>query len=283
MAVTNSSTKYAIFADTHFGSGHTKIETAAHILNLRSQGYRMVFNGDTFDIWRDKECLETYKHILQPGDILIKGNHDWNAEVPEGVLDGGNGLTLRSGNKSFFVTHGDVVDFVYTFALLENTRHKQDKAIWLNLFSRVRPWVTEDVYPFYESMNRMPEWVVKAMEHNSGGFWGKLWAVAALVVLVTAGFYKKPDEVWNDVPTFSSDITDKHPRELAHRIYSFYPEAKDCDYLVMGHLHRPMHSFISGDTRTGYRKELITLGAWVKGSRSTVMLINDGHLEVLEL
>jgi len=268
--------KYAVLSDIHWGTKKTIGDVSLVVKRLRSEGYTPIFAGDIFDVWRDKDVVLVNEHKLKDGDIFIQGNHDYNVKLRDTIVQYPFGLTVTSGDKTFFITHGDCVDFMYAFALLESIQTNGTDNLLYFVLSKLKDWQAEDVFNFYKGMNRMPEWVTRALEHKGGWWFKRLSAFAVTIVLMYAAFQKSPPKLFPKMDVESGDILSKQPRELAYRIELFFPEAKHADTLIMGHLHSPFRAPISkGDDS----RELISLGAWVEGGNPTVALIDKGQVE----
>ena len=268
--------KYAVLADLHLGSGLERRDVGEAMQRLRDEGYTLVLAGDVFDLWREKDAAKEFSHLLGGEDIVLRGNHDHDLDLPGvRVLDS---VTLESGWRRFFVTHGDVVDFVYGFAKLEHLRSTGAGRWWERLLANLRRWKAEDVYSFYDAMKYAPEWAVHALEHGGSDWRKKLQALAVLVVITLASFQKDRGPSFPHRPSLDGGVLDQAPEELCQRILGFYPEAEPCDTVIMGHLHRPARHDVV--TPHGRRYELVVLGAWVKGSAPTVALIHEGRCEV---
>ena len=122
--------KTVIVSDIHLGSRFAKVRQISDFLaSINCE--RLIFNGDTIDGWRiiknnfkcwSDEYVQFIKCVLsmmqERGTIvnLLKGNHDdlFSKITPirVGGLDIINDMVLTSGDKRYFVTHGDIFDSI---------------------------------------------------------------------------------------------------------------------------------------------------------------------------
>lgn len=258
--------KYAVLADTHLGSGTEREDIGDVMQSLRDEGYTLVLNGDVFDLWRDKEAYEKYRHLLHESDILIVGNHDFGLEG----VDARRYLDIEVGGQRYFITHGDVVDFVYGFAQLENARQNGEGSLLVRLTALLRPWDTEDVFDFYLSMRDAPAWAVSAVEHGTEHWLKRVQALVLLGLLAFTRFPREWPRMFLHKPLLDAPIITKSTYQLYTRVCGFFPQAFQADTVIIGHMH------LRRDEPPIPGKRLVVLDSWMQGSTPTVALIGEG-------
>lgn len=120
-----------VISDVHLGSRHAKVEEAAQFLS-RIDCDRLILNGDIIDGWQLQKrsgkrgwkpeytlFFKTIMRMMENGVtevIYIRGNHDDFLEnlapLKLGAVSIVRDYELQSGDKRYFVTHGDVFDSV---------------------------------------------------------------------------------------------------------------------------------------------------------------------------
>jgi UDP-2,3-diacylglucosamine pyrophosphatase LpxH len=145
-----------IISDVHLGSGGSKAHEATAFLK-QNRCEKLILNGDIIDGWQLKKYGSWQKKhtaffrvvlkMMEKNDtkvIYIRGNHDDFLDQVMPFVIGRNfqirrDYILRSGDKKFFVTHGDVFDSItsgmkwlahlgdvgYTFLLWLNKKYNQ--------------------------------------------------------------------------------------------------------------------------------------------------------------
>ncbi|MGV8120452.1 MAG: metallophosphoesterase [Candidatus Xenobiia bacterium LiM19] len=145
-------------------------------------GTSIIINGDLVDFWR-KEPLQAFSYVtrfiesyinplIEKGARVyyIPGNHDYNLyELLKGSKEGNpfKGLLERNfvknlyfltsklaiveqGDQRIFITHGDVIDFLWIFDHLKDIRIPE---IWGNIDKKVEEFLSfsrwDDAYRFY--------------------------------------------------------------------------------------------------------------------------------------
>lgn len=157
-AIKNNKTKYRtiVISDVHLGTQGSK---AKEIVNFFKQFYcdTLILNGDIIDGWQlkkqgswKKKHSAFFRQILKAIDeyntkvVYLRGNHDDFLDQILPINIGKNfsiqrDMILESGQKKFFVTHGDVFDSItsnmkwlaylgdigYTFLLTINKFYNQ--------------------------------------------------------------------------------------------------------------------------------------------------------------
>lgn len=147
--------KTIIISDVHLGTRDSKTKELAQFLKNNSCN-RLIINGDFIDAWHlmrkkswGKKDTRVIRRILKmteehKTDILyIRGNHDDFLDrlipVTFGSIRLLDDLTIRSGGKKLFITHGDIFDLIssrfkwianlgdlgYKFLLWLNRRHNK--------------------------------------------------------------------------------------------------------------------------------------------------------------
>lgn len=129
-AMTSTRHKTIILSDIHLGSINSKAKEATKFLE-ENHAETLILNGDIIDAWAMKrgakwnkghtqffrEVLKhTYKYNTRV--IYIRGNHDdfLDTVVPFsfGAIEIAKEHILESGNKRFYVIHGDIFDLITT-------------------------------------------------------------------------------------------------------------------------------------------------------------------------
>ncbi len=148
--------KTVILSDIHLGSGGSKAGEATDFLK-QNKCEKLILNGDIIDGWQlkkygswQKKHTAFFRAVLKMMEkhdtkvIYIRGNHDDFLDQVMPIVIGRNfqirrDYILRSGDKKYFVTHGDVFDSItsgmkwlahlgdvgYTFLLWLNKKYNQ--------------------------------------------------------------------------------------------------------------------------------------------------------------
>lgn len=171
-----------MLSDIHLGTASSKAKEATEFLKTH-RCETLILNGDIIDGWQlkkygswQKKHTAFFRTILKIMDknetkiIYIRGNHDdfLDQVVPLLVskkFQFRRDYVLRSGNKQFFVTHGDIFDSVTTH--MKWLAHLGDIGytflLWLNKFyNRYRVWRG---LPYYSLSQQIKQKVKAAVSY----------------------------------------------------------------------------------------------------------------------
>ncbi|MHC9542312.1 MAG: metallophosphoesterase [Vulcanimicrobiota bacterium] len=170
-----------IYLDTHIDKS-APLPTFLNSLLKDAEQLSIIINGDLVDFWR-KEPLQAFSYITRFSESYINpliekgaqvyyipGNHDYNLyELLKGNNEGNpfrglldknfhkdlNFLTskhviVEQYGKRIFITHGDVIDFLWIFEHLKNINIPD---VWGNLDEKIESFLSnsrwDDAYKFY--------------------------------------------------------------------------------------------------------------------------------------
>lgn len=263
--------KWAAIFDAHIGAPGWE-QAYPHLLRtveeLRTQGYRIVWGGDTMD-WVLDSSARIPDGLVQEGDVWLMGNHD---PEPLPGLPAHHFLSL----EGVFLVHGDDADVGWATAVLEVvTRGRLNRAWKWNL---------------YRMLMGAPDWALRALQawyyRALGGRLGLQradWqALLALLPFAPSLLFWETPRLY---PPLEPEVTPslmrpgpiiaKDPETLAQRILTLYPQARSAHTLVMGHLHAPM------DAHTSTGKRLIVAPSWVPGTTWGYVLLEEGRVSLV--
>lgn len=151
--------KTIVISDVHLGTKDSKAKELANFLR-HNHCHRLILNGDIVDAWNlkrrgkwKKNDTRVFRRILEMIErydtevIYIRGNHDDFLDKLIPFVFGGirivNNYELKSGNLTYFITHGDIFDVVsskfkwlaivgdigYKILLWLNRRHNRKRAL----------------------------------------------------------------------------------------------------------------------------------------------------------
>ena len=122
--------KTLVLSDIHLGARFSKVAHAIEFLTS-VDAEKLIFNGDTIDGWQLKKkgnpfwalehsnFFKTIMKIMEQQETeiyFLRGNHDdfLDKIIPmiKGKLSILKDMVIESGEKKFFVTHGDIFDNV---------------------------------------------------------------------------------------------------------------------------------------------------------------------------
>ncbi|MCF8228495.1 MAG: UDP-2,3-diacylglucosamine diphosphatase [Bacteroidales bacterium] len=187
--------KTIVISDTHLGSADTKAKELSKFLKANSCE-RLILNGDIIDAWNlkrsgnwSKKDTRIFRRILKMMEshdtevIYVKGNHDdfLNNVIPfsMGKFYVLNSYELKSGDKTLFVTHGDIFDMIstnmkwlanlgdmgYKFLLWMNRRYNQRRRLkglpYYSLSQEIKHKVKLAVNFIFDFENTMIEYARK--------------------------------------------------------------------------------------------------------------------------
>lgn len=173
-----------VLSDIHLGTASSKANEATDFLK-KNHCDVLILNGDIIDGWQlrkygswQKKHTAFFRAVLKKMDkentkvIYIRGNHDDFLDQIVPLLVGRNfqfrrDYVLRSGNKKFFITHGDVFDSVTSH--MKWLAHLGDIGytflLWLNkLYNRYRTWRG---FPYYSLSQQIKQKVKAAVNYVS--------------------------------------------------------------------------------------------------------------------
>ena len=148
-----------VLSDIHLGTNGSKAKEAVEFLKM-NRCEKLILNGDIIDGWQlkkygswKKKHTAFFRIVLKMMDkydtkvIYLRGNHDDFLDQVLPLVVGKNfqirrDYILKSGNKKFYITHGDIFDSVttnmkwlahlgdlgYTFLLWLNKKYNQYRA-----------------------------------------------------------------------------------------------------------------------------------------------------------
>lgn len=183
-----------MLSDIHLGTASSKAKEATDFLK-NNRCDVLILNGDIIDGWQlkkygswQKKHTAFFRTVLKKMDkentkvIYIRGNHDDFLDQIVPFLVGKNfqfrrDYVLTSGDKKFFITHGDVFDSVTS--QMKWLAHVGDLGytflLWLNKFyNRYRTWRG---FPYY-SLSQQIKSKVKAAVNYVSDFEEKLAELA---------------------------------------------------------------------------------------------------------
>lgn len=183
-----------VLSDIHLGTASSKAKEATDFLK-NNRCDVLILNGDIIDGWQlkkygswQKKHTAFFRTVLKKMDkentkvIYIRGNHDDFLDQIVPFLVGKNfqfrrDYVLTSGDKKFFITHGDVFDSVTS--QMKWLAHVGDLGytflLWLNKFyNRYRTWRG---FPYY-SLSQQIKSKVKAAVNYISDFEEKLAELA---------------------------------------------------------------------------------------------------------
>ena len=154
--------KTIIISDLHLGSKASRANDIAQFLNTNSCD-ELILNGDIIDGWslkrgskwrsQDTKVIRKILKLNQKGTkvIWIKGNHDEFIKdfIPFeiGTIQICDNYKFISNDKSYFVFHGDVLDFFIT------------KAKWIGIIGSIGYdfllWINRQ-YNHYRTIRKLP-------------------------------------------------------------------------------------------------------------------------------
>lgn len=266
--------KYAILSDLHIGAGYEDRCSLCVVNRLRKEGYQLIFLGDVYDFWRNENADRI--QVLKPGDWFVRGNHDFFYKPPEGVLYFENSVLIHSGNKLFYLSHGDAVDFAWAFKLLS----EHSGPWYVRLLSYFNRWTVSDYQRLYAALEYLPDSVVHAFEH--GGPQQKLRQVRWLYALWHAMWRGRPNKA---IPKHNNAVADDGPvvtfdtKHILRRILWYDRMAAAADEIIIGHLHAPMRKY---ERYNGHLYNVTVLGAWIGEAPRVYATIENGKLRLRE-
>lgn len=183
-----------MLSDIHLGTASSKAKEATEFLK-KNRCDVLILNGDIIDGWQlrkygswQKKHTAFFRAVLKLMDkentkvIYIRGNHDDFLDQVVPLLVGKSfqfrrDYVLKSGNRKFFITHGDVFDSVTS--QMKWLAHLGDVGytflLWLNKFyNRYRTWRG---LPYY-SLSQQIKQKVKAAVNYVNDFEEKLAELA---------------------------------------------------------------------------------------------------------
>ena len=265
--------KAAIFSDTHIGAPGFDDRVFSEVVKLRDRGYQIIFLGDVYDFVREEKAFERGPNIFKEGDIYVNGNHDFFFDPPEYVDRYRFSFKFISGGKRFYLTHGDAVDFVYAFKMLE-----EHKGPWfVKLLSYLGRWKTIHYQRLYKAMEELPDSVIEAFEHSDMPT--KLRMIKWGYTLIKSMW--KPYKPF-ELPEHNEKIKDYgpvvtfSPKHILRRVLWFEDSAKFADVIIIGHLHRPTFGI---NIFNGKQYEVYVTGAWIgENTPRTYLIVEDGKV-----
>ena len=183
-----------VISDVHLGTNGSKAKEVTHFLK-QYKCKRLILNGDIIDGWQLKKYgtwkrrhTAFFKTVLKMMDdyhtkvIYIRGNHDDFLDQIMPLRLGKQfqirkDYILKSGQKRFYVTHGDVFDSITThmkwLAYLGDAGYTF--LLWINkLYNNYRDWCG---LPYY-SLSQLIKQKVKAAVNYVSDFEEKLTELA---------------------------------------------------------------------------------------------------------
>lgn len=266
--------RYAAIFDAHIGYPGWQTTfplLLATVQQLRSQGYSILWAGDTLD-WVLESGIRPPEDLIRPDDMWLPGNHD-----PE-LLPGLSGAhyLCRDG---VFVVHGDDVDLGWLLAQVERVsggRLRRDRKWQLyRLLVGLPDWATRVLQDYYYRLlgGRRPV-------PPTASEWRALLTAAPIIpslLMESPRLYPPLDAEALEAMRVPGPTITHDPDTIAHRLNTLYPEARRAHTLVIGHLHQPMDAVAS----TGQR--VVVAPAWIPGVPHGYVAIEEGKvtLEVL--
>ncbi|WP_247237512.1 UDP-2,3-diacylglucosamine diphosphatase [Telluribacter sp. SYSU D00476] len=173
-----------VISDVHLGTNGSKAKEATHFLKYYSCK-RLILNGDIIDGWQLKKYgtwkrkhTGFFKAVLKMMDdhgtkvVYLRGNHDDFLDQIIPLRFGKKfqirkDYILKSGNRRYYITHGDVFDSVTThfkwLAYLGDVGYTF--LLWLNKFyNSYRAWQGK---PYYSLSQRIKQRVKMAVNYVS--------------------------------------------------------------------------------------------------------------------
>jgi len=262
--------KYIVIADAHVGASDKVELLMSTLTKYRASGHRVLWLGDNFDVIMKSDVETFYPDMIHPEDIKIIGNHDWN--------DSGLRSVAFERSRTIFL-HGDLVDFGYGAMRFSPLNPK--KNFIERLVSKFRRWSMNDVYILYKEMDKLGDSEVASF-HKGVEKFKHTWSYLRLIFNILRHPTTPLAPAFGPIPElvgghFFNYVTDR-PEELVKRILCLYPNVKDMDTIVIGHLH------VSIDAKVNvYGKDyrIICLDAWTEGNKPDILIINESG-EILE-
>ncbi|MCD0159721.1 hypothetical protein IHN63_00210 [Deinococcus sp. 6YEL10] len=256
-----------------------RVRAVEALLNReRARRTHVVWNGDTFDTFIVDWSEEEYSYLLEPGDTLIRGNHDYKCQ---GLRQARIGNTL--------ITHGDLLDFGYTFARLAALRrdpHLPGYTPVERFMARLRKWSPYDVYSLYDIQFTLTDAEAQAFQHpRPVAEWRKIITYTRLLRALLSAPLRPSPATLPDIPPLRpgggyGGYFTLQPDDLMARALALYPTLRECDTLIIGHLHHPLDLHILCDD--GKVRRLISLGAATDERATAAHVDDDGRVTRIE-
>ena len=172
-----------VLSDIHLGTTHSKVEEVSQLLRSVNCD-KLILNGDIIDGWHMKKNgtrkwqpahTQFFKIIMKLMEncgtevIYVRGNHDDFldnlAPIRFANIQIVKDYVLKSGDKVYFVTHGDIFDRVTTqmkwLALLGDMGYTF--LLWFNgWYNKYRAWKGK---PYFSLSQRIKQ-KVKSAHHR---------------------------------------------------------------------------------------------------------------------
>ena len=283
---------YAVIADAHLGKLEYEHEKLLfdELNNLRKEGLKIIWLGDTFDLIWKKTSYSVYNKVIEDGDIVIIGNHDFslikdNVGVREFVL----------GNTA--LVHGDYLDFGLFITRLEHFWYnlkRLDISFFEILAKLLYPgWKFSDVHDMFLLMENIDRKILEMFSHDpkyKHNIFVEFFTILKLVKKAKKYLRRNyiPLDVHNPKPPLPT--TTKRgsifgyftfdPNELYKRYKHLYKEELQKKNIIIGHIHKPADTIVENETR------FVIVGSWKKDLESgvypTVPLI-DTRGDIIEI
>ena len=280
---------YAVLADAHLGALTEDDEKDFFLTleELRSEGLRIIWLGDTFDLIWLKNAFTTYKGLIKDEDILLIGNHDFTL------------IDLKIGKRlhklgSTCLTHGDYLDFGYFAARMQSYKDNLKRGNVITEVERIaywflKNWDLSDADKIFRLMVNLDEYILKMFDHDSSTKVNKFVALYRLYNL-----FKRAKKYLNDhsdtiSPSYIDPLPEPPKKEhffgyftfdvnvLYDRFKHIYLTCEDSKTIIIGHIHKPADKTLPDETR------FIIVGSWQRndaaGIYPTVPILDaDGNI-----
>lgn len=283
---------YAVIADTHLGKLEHEYEKLlfTEINNLRKEGLKIIWLGDTFDLIWKKTAYSIYNKVIADGDIVIIGNHDFSL-----IQDNVGVRELVLGNTA--LVHGDYLDFGLFTARLEHFWYnlkRLDISFFEILAKLFYPgWKFSDVHDMFLLMENIDRKVLEMFSHNpkyKHNIFVELFEILRLVRKAKKYLIRNyiTIDVYNPKPPLPTTTKGGSifgyftfdPNELYKRYRHLYKKELQKKNIIIGHIHKPADVIVENETR------FVIAGSWKRnleaGVYPTVPIIST-HGDIIEV
>lgn len=262
--------QYLILSDIHLGCTTPDMIAKLQILLAQNVSKTVIWNGDIIDLLMFENSYQVYDKFIRDTDIRLKGNHDYVSDYTK--------HTILGDKHKTFISHGDLVDFGLGFSLLENLsfntvkmllRKKQMRLIAILLLLRLcKRWSLNDCDTFFTELINLSDDDIGVFHHSANFKLKHFKAYANTFIKLVRAKSTATEKIDANKFSYCLDSSKEYwglmthsPELLLERTLLMYPESRECDTIVIGHIHHKADKVIKASNGKEYR--FIITGAWV--------------------